>query len=1157
MVTVTYPVLSLRNITIFPTNIVPLAVGRPRSVELIMNAANATTSEDEVVVLTQRDQGVADPGEGDLYKTGVVVKILKIVKIPSQEGGNSTLNVVVQGVRRVRLVSLDQTGKFDTGTFEDFPIGRDNSPEETARFLHLQGLADDITSTIPSVPKEASAVLNDMTDPETLCHFVAGNLEVSVNERQEILEQDKLIDMLTLISESLARQIESAKAAEKIQKSIAADTEKSQKEYYLRKQLETIKKELGEEEGLEGLINRVSALDLPLEVEAKCLKQIDRLQGMQKSSSEYSVTLNYVETLLDVPWNITSDDNMDLEEAQEILDADHHGLDKVKKRVVEYLAVRKLKDNMKGPILCLAGPPGVGKAQPLDAKVLTPEGWKVMGAMAVGSQVIGSDGLPHKVTGVFPQGAREVFRVTFSDGSSTECCKEHLWLTQTDLDRKANRAGEVKSLDEISKSLRYGTDQRKNHSIPQVAPVEFERKDLPLDPYVLGALLGDGTLLASGGVKFSNGDADVVERVRTNLPDDVSLLPEVGDNVDYRISTGAAAKRDARGWPVKNKMQEEIIALGLAGCKSDSKFVPASYLQGSVVQRRDILQGLMDTDGTVTPSGHHVSFSTTSPRLAEDVTFLVRSLGGTTRMTSKNGWYRDASGDRVDCKTCYRLTVTLPATVAPFWCSRKASKVVTKTKYAPKRFIVGIEPAGTKETQCIRVDAENHLYVTDDFIVTHNTSLGKSIARTLGRKFIRISLGGVHDESEIRGHRRTYVGAMPGRLAKAMIKAGTNNPVIMLDEIDKLGKDFRGDPQAAMLEVLDPEQNNTFADHYIELPLDLSNVLFLATANQLENISGPLRDRMEIIQVPSYTSSEKLEIAKKHLVPKQIDNHGISRENLGFEDEALTYVIDRYTREAGVRNLERRIAELCRSVAVTVANTEEEDRDTISVTCDPEYVSEQLGAERYTSEVAQRTSVAGVATGLAWTSVGGGVLFVESAKMPGSGKLKLTGQLGDVMKESASAAMTFLRSNADRYNLKREVFEEQDIHIHFPAGAIPKDGPSAGVTIFTSLLSTLTGVTVRKDVAMTGEITLRGTVLPVGGIKEKLTAAHRAGIKRVLIPALCEKDLRDLPDEVRNDLEILLITRAEEVPALALDGELPAIAVVDGEPDSKDEEIVH
>ena len=780
-----YPVLALRNLTVFPENIVPLAVGRKRSVSLILSTAEMPEGDEEVLLIAQRDKEVDNPSQDDLYTVGTVAKILKIVKVGSSSGVQ--LNVMAQCIKRVRLIDLDQTGEYDIGTVEDFPIADSDPLEVEARFLHLKEISLSMVDSIPNVPKEAGQVLTESNDPLKLAFFVAGNLDITVDERQDILEQEEMVDLLKKVSESVSQQIESTKTMKQLQEKVASETERTQKEWYLRKQMEEIKKQLGEEDGLEGLVQRIEDAHLPEEVEATCLKQIDRLRGMQKASSEYSVTLNYVETLLDVPWSVQSDDNLDLDEAQEILDADHHGLDKVKTRIVEYLAVRKLKNDMKGPILCLAGPPGVGK-----------------------------------------------------------------------------------------------------------------------------------------------------------------------------------------------------------------------------------------------------------------------------------------------------------------------------------------------------------------------TSLGKSIARTLGRKFVRISLGGVHDESEIRGHRRTYVGAMPGRLAKALIKAGTNNPVILLDEIDKIGKDFRGDPQAAMLEVLDPEQNNTFADHYIELPLDLSNVLFLATANQLEGISGPLKDRMEIIHVPSYTSNEKLQIAKKHLVPKQLSRHGILTENLDIQDEALKHVINRYTREAGVRNLERRVADLCRSVAVTVAKTDENERADIHVTCDPEYVTEKLGPERYTSEVKQRVSVAGVSTGLAWTSVGGDVLFVESAKMPGNGKLKLTGQLGDVMKESASAALTFLRSNARDYNLSKEVFEEQDLHIHFPAGAIPKDGPSAGVTIFTSLLSTLTGVKVRNDVAMTGEITLRGTVLPVGGIKEKLTAAHRAGIKRVLIPQLCVKDLVDLPEEVREGLEIIPLETVEQIPELALDGPLPSVPVIEG-----------
>lgn len=781
-----YPVLALRNLTVFPTNTVPLAVGRTRSVKLILSAAER--KDDEILLVPQRDKNVDDPTQSDLYEIGTIAKVLKIVKVGTSS--EVQLNVVVEGLRRVRLVDLDQSGEYDVGTVEEFPVEDGDPIEKEAHYQHLKARSKEMIDTIPSVPKESVTLLESIDDPLKLAYFVGGNLDIPISDRQEILGQPSILGILSKVAEALTRQIESVKTKEEVQRNIESETQRQQKEYYLRQQLKEIKKQLGEEDALESIVRRVEDTDLPEEVTSVCLKQIDRLRSMQKASSEYSVTLNYVETLLDVPWRIQSDDNLDLEDAQAILDADHHGLDKVKKRIVEYLAVRKLKDDMKGPILCLSGPPGVGK-----------------------------------------------------------------------------------------------------------------------------------------------------------------------------------------------------------------------------------------------------------------------------------------------------------------------------------------------------------------------TSLGKSIARTLGRKFVRISLGGVHDESEIRGHRRTYVGAMPGRIAKAMIKAGTNNPVILLDEIDKIGRDFKGDPQAAMLEVLDPEQNNSFADHFIEVPLDLSNVLFLATANQLEGISGPLRDRMEIIQVPSYTSNEKLQIAKKHLFPKQLDNHGIEENNLTLEDEALSYVIERYTREAGVRNLERRIAEICRSVAVTVARADEADRADIHIECDEAYVSDKLGPERYTSEVAQRVSQPGVSTGLAWTSVGGDVLFVESAKMPGSGKLKLTGQLGDVMKESASAALTFLRSNATTYSLTKEVFEEQDLHIHFPAGAIPKDGPSAGVTIFTSLLSTLTGVKVRNDVAMTGEITLRGTVLPVGGIKEKLTAAHRAGIKRVLIPKGCEKDLRDLPDEVREGLEIILLETVSQIPDLVLDGPVPTIPIIEGEED--------
>ena len=414
------------------------------------------------------------------------------------------------------------------------------------------------------------------------------------------------------------------------------------------------------------------------------------------------------------------------------------------------------------------------------------------------------------------------------------------------------------------------------------------------------------------------------------------------------------------------------------------------------------------------------------------------------------------------------------------------------------------------------------------------SSLGRSIARSLGRKFHRISLGGVHDEAAIRGHRRTYVGALPGQVIQGMKKAGTINPVFMLDEVDKIGHDFRGDPAAALLEVLDPEQNNTFADHYLEIPYDLSNTMFIATANVADPIPPPLRDRMEILEIPGYTRNEKLAIARQHLIPKQIEEHGISKEQLQIADKAVDIIIDSYTREAGVRTLERQIASVIRGVAVKIA----EGDTTKRVIETEDQIREFLGAQRFSSEVSERTEEPGVCTGLAWTSVGGEILFIEATRMYGSGKMQLTGQLGDVMKESAQAALSYVRTNAEKFGISRDFLEKSDIHIHIPAGAMPKDGPSAGVTMFTALVSMLTGIRVRHDVAMTGEITLRGRVLPIGGLKEKVLAAHRAGIKRVVIPERNKADLDEVPAEVKNDLEFIAVAKMEQVLEAALE-EMP------------------
>ncbi|HEX5062535.1 MAG TPA: endopeptidase La, partial [Kofleriaceae bacterium] len=420
------------------------------------------------------------------------------------------------------------------------------------------------------------------------------------------------------------------------------------------------------------------------------------------------------------------------------------------------------------------------------------------------------------------------------------------------------------------------------------------------------------------------------------------------------------------------------------------------------------------------------------------------------------------------------------------------------------------------------------------------TSLGRSVARAIGRKFGRISLGGVRDEAEIRGHRRTYVGSLPGRIVQGIKKAGTNNPVFVLDEIDKLGHDFRGDPASALLEVLDPEQNNTFSDHYLEVTFDLSKVLFIATANQLDPIPWALRDRLEIIELPGYTRQEKKQIARKFLVPKQLDDHGLTNDRCEITDDAIFEIVDSYTREAGVRNLEREIGSVCRAVAVKVAEGQAKEHEVVN----GPVVEEVLGPKKFVSEVADRTSEPGVATGLAWTSVGGDILFIEATKMPGKGKLTLTGQLGDVMKESVTAALSFVRGRAAQLGLDPGNFlENTDLHVHVPAGAVPKDGPSAGITMYTALVSLFTGVPVRSDVAMTGEITLRGNVLQIGGVKEKLLAAHRAGIKRVIIPDRNMKDLIDVPEEVKGEMEILSVRRMDEVLAIALKD--PPQAIID------------
>jgi ATP-dependent Lon protease len=781
------PVLPIRNAVLFPGNVAPFDVGREKSVALVEDVHNV--SNPVIAIFAQRDPSTDDPGINDLYPVGCAARVLKALKHSS---GNYSL--ILQGLTRIRLESLSQTSPYLKAHISRVEATESEDVEAEALAMSLRDVAKQVIQLMPELPREAGALIDSMQAPGALADLVAANLDAPVEEKAQLIESVEVKERIRRVLRLLTRQLEILKMRDRINSQIKEEMGKNQREYVLRQQLKAIKEELGEDDGdqgdLDGLEERIARANLPTDADGVAKKQIKRLRSMQVGSAEYTVVRTYLDWILDLPWSQSTEDNLDIAEVRRVLDEDHYGLDKVKKRIVEYLAVRKLKKDKKGPILCLIGPPGVGK-----------------------------------------------------------------------------------------------------------------------------------------------------------------------------------------------------------------------------------------------------------------------------------------------------------------------------------------------------------------------TSLGKSIARALGRKFVRISLGGVHDEAAIRGHRRTYVGALPGQIIQGMKKAGTINPVFMMDEVDKIGHDFRGDPSAALLEVLDPEQNYTFADHYLEIPYDLSNVMFIATANIADPVPPPLRDRMEILEIPGYTRREKLAIARRHLIPKQLDEHGLKTGQLDVTDEAVEEIIEHHTREAGVRSLERTIASVIRGVAVKVAEGDDEKR-TIKSEDD---LRPFLGSIKYTSEVAERTAETGVATGLAWTSVGGEILFIEATRMFGSGKLQLTGQLGDVMKESAHAALSYVRANAQRFGIQKDFLEKSDVHIHIPAGAMPKDGPSAGITMFTALVSLLTGIRVRHDVAMTGEISLRGRVLPIGGLKEKTLAAHRAGIKRVIVPERNKADLEEVPKEVRDELEFAYVTRLEEVLEAALEDMPKALPESSEEPASSKE----
>lgn len=767
-------ILPVRDVVLFPGIVVPLSVSRASSLKLL---EESIPQSKVLAIFTQRDAAKDDPAPADLYPIGCAVNVLKLIRQPDE-----TVVVLVQAFQRIGLGTVLQTEPYLRAEVQPLASTKPPAdPQWEAEVKNLRESAIELLQLTPEVPEQLRHVLANLTDGEQLTDFLAPNLQLDLVQKQALLAELDVAARLRAVQTHLGAQLEIAHIQQKLQKDVAARFNDAQRQAYLREQLKAIRKELGEEGGgsgeeqVEQLRVRLEAARLPTEVMAQAERELKRLSFVPEQSPEHSVIVTYLETLADLPWQKVSEDQLDLDEAQRILDRDHFGLTKVKRRLIEYLAVRKLNPRGRGPILCLLGPPGVGK-----------------------------------------------------------------------------------------------------------------------------------------------------------------------------------------------------------------------------------------------------------------------------------------------------------------------------------------------------------------------TSLGQSIADALGRKFARLSLGGMRDEAEIRGHRRTYIGSMPGRIIQELRRVGTRNPVLMLDELDKMGADFRGDPASAMLEVLDPRQNNAFVDRYLDVPFDLSDIIFIATTNVMDTVPAPLRDRMEVISIPGYTEREKLEIAKRYIVPRQLTENGLKAEQCVWEEGALQHVVSEYTHEAGVRNLERQIGAVCRAIAARVARGE-----VTSVAADIALVDELLGPPRHMHEERLRTPIPGVVTGLAYTPMGGEILHIEAVRYAGRGEIKLTGQIGEVMRESAQAALSLVRHRAEKLGIDPAAFRESDVHVHIPAGAIPKDGPSAGAAMFTALASLFTNKPVRTDIAMTGEINLRGMVTPIGGLKEKSLAAVRAGISRVIIPKLNATDLADVPEEAKEKIEFRPVETVDEVLALALESPAP------------------
>jgi len=1097
------PILPLRDpeLVVFPGLFCEVDVGRKVSLNAIKQAEKYHNNL--IIIAMQNDPNINDPAAENFHAICTEAEIRTILPL---DADNTRLRVILQGTKRGVLATVGSKGEgnesFLYGNVDFVPIPTGDISDEAKD--SIQQIKEIIAENLKFITIEENSAISDAAKLSRFVDNIAGQLPISGDRRLHFL---RLKDPALRLEEVLSEVAELARHAQlDIESADAPGME-------------------GEEDATQAAVSevqklqkRMEAAGLPPHALKVAKTELKRLSMMAPSGSEFTVIFNYIDRLVSMPWNKMTEDKLDIDEAAKSLDADHHGLKKPKERILEYLSVKKLMPDGKGPILCLKGPPGVGKAQPLDAKVLTPWGYKEIQDINIGTHVCTPSGEVATVIGTFPQGELDIYKVTFSDGTNTECCDEHLWRTRTKLDRSAKRLGTIKSLKDIRSSLRYEADEQRNHSIPTVNRIDLKHhKKRPIDPYMMGVMLGDTHL---GSVpSLSSADEEIINFVRYKLfKEECSLTPNL--EYDFRI-----IKQDYNPNNNINKTDNRSVIvhaleyLELLDVLSYDKFVPIQYKMAPFRDRLSVLQGLLDSDGSPCANNASVEFCSSSRQLTEDVKFLAESLGSIVGKIGEGETFYTYNDDKKQEAKRYRININPPSGLVPFRLYRKIKSYENKNKKVMSRYINNVTYVGKKQAKCILIDHPEHLYITNNFIVTHNTSLGRSVAKAMGREFIRMSLGGVSDEAEIRGHRRTYVGAIPGRIIHNLQKAGSRNPVFMLDEIDKICSNFRGDPESALLEILDPEQNHAFNDHYLEVAFDLSQVLFIATANETDPIKPALLDRMEVIDLPGYSPYDKVNIARDHLVPKKIRENGLKDAGIDLDVEAIQRIVEEYTSEAGVRSLERECGSIMRKIAVLVAS-EKEYPHLIEAGMVPRF----LGPPKLFAEKAVEKPEIGLSAGLAWSRSGGSLLFVETSLTPGKGKIKLTGNLGQVIKESAEAAHTWITSNAKKLDVDIDQLNKYDVHIHFPAGAIPKDGPSAGVAIAASMLSLFLDKPVRNDVAMTGEITLRGRVLPIGGLKEKVLAAHRAGIKEVLYPDYNKHDLEDIPKDVLDELKLTPIS---------------------------------